>query len=159
MAACPQDQGQADLTRDHYQDLLDRFILPTFEGGGTHVNLSGVVLARHAPNKANAMKLIEWLVGPTAQQMYADLNYEYPVLAGVPVNATIKGWKDVIADNKLGIAAAKKRDPLIDEALETERLQISLQTNILTPYVKANGMGGCQVRNDLETLHRNCPPR
>ena len=55
--------------------------------------------------------------------------------------ATVKGWKDVIADPKLGIAAAKKRDPLIDEALETERLQISLQTNILTPYVKANGMG------------------
>ena len=47
----------------------------------------------------------------------------------------------MIADNKVGIAAAKKRDPLIDEALETERLQISLQTNILTPYVKANGMG------------------
>jgi len=57
------------------------------------------------------------------------------------IAATVKGWKDVIADNKLGIAAAKKRDPLIDEALETERLQISLQTNILTPYVKANGMG------------------
>src|SRR6185503_362183 len=55
--------------------------------------------------------------------------------------ATVKGWKDVIADNKLGITAAKKRDPLIDEALETERLQIALQTNILTPYVKANGMG------------------
>lgn len=57
------------------------------------------------------------------------------------IAATIKGWKDVIADNKLGIAAAKKKDPLIDEALETERLQISLQTNIFTPYVKANGMG------------------
>ncbi|MEI6202725.1 MAG: ABC transporter substrate-binding protein [Enhydrobacter sp.] len=57
------------------------------------------------------------------------------------IAATLKGWKDVIADNKLGIAAAKKKDPLIDEALETERLQISLQTNILTPYVKANGMG------------------
>jgi NitT/TauT family transport system substrate-binding protein len=57
------------------------------------------------------------------------------------VAATLKGWKDVIADNKLGIAAAKKRDPLIDEALETERLQISLQTNVLTPFVKANGMG------------------
>jgi len=57
------------------------------------------------------------------------------------IAATVKGWKDVIADNKLGIAAAKKKDPLIDEALETERLQISLQTNVLTPYVKANGMG------------------
>ena len=57
------------------------------------------------------------------------------------IAATVKGWKDVIADNKVGIAAAKKRDPLIDEALEAERLQISLQTNVLTPYVKANGMG------------------
>ena len=57
------------------------------------------------------------------------------------IAATLKAWKDVIADNKAGIAAATKRDPLIDEALELERLQISLQTNILTPYVKANGMG------------------
>jgi NitT/TauT family transport system substrate-binding protein len=57
------------------------------------------------------------------------------------IAATIKGWKDVIADNRLGIAAAKKRDPLIDDALETERLQISLNTNVLTPYVKENGMG------------------
>jgi len=55
--------------------------------------------------------------------------------------ATVKGWKDVIADPQLGIAAAKKRDPLIDEKLELERLQISLQTNIMTPWVKANGLG------------------
>ena len=55
--------------------------------------------------------------------------------------ATLKGWKDVIANPQLGIAAAKKRDPLIDEKLEMERLQISLETNILTPWVKANGMG------------------
>ena len=55
--------------------------------------------------------------------------------------ATLKGWKDVIANPQLGIAAAKKRDPLINEALELERLKISLETNIMTPYVKANGMG------------------
>jgi NitT/TauT family transport system substrate-binding protein len=57
------------------------------------------------------------------------------------IAATLKGWKDVIANNKVGIDAALKKDPLIDPALETERLQIALQTNILTPYVKANGMG------------------
>jgi len=57
------------------------------------------------------------------------------------IRATVKGWKDVVADPKAGIAAAKRRDPLIDEALEMERLQISLQTNIFTPWVKANGMG------------------
>jgi NitT/TauT family transport system substrate-binding protein len=71
------------------------------------------------------------------------------------VAATLKGWKDVIADNKAGIAAAKKRDPLIDEALETERLQLSLQTNIVTPYVKANGMGDvdpARFANSIKTV-------
>jgi len=69
-----------------------RVILPTFEGGGTHVNLSGVVLAKNAPNKANAIKLMEWLVGEKAQHMYADVNYEYPVLAGVSINPTIAAY-------------------------------------------------------------------
>ena len=46
------------------------------------MNLSGVVLTKHAPNKANAMKLIEWLVGEHAQHMHADMNYEYPIRAG-----------------------------------------------------------------------------
>ncbi|RQH07216.1 Fe(3+) ABC transporter substrate-binding protein [Bradyrhizobium sp. RP6] len=69
-----------------------RVILPTFEGGGTHVNLSGVLLAKHAPNKANGIKLIEWLVSEQAQQMYADQNYEYPVRGGVAVNSTIAGY-------------------------------------------------------------------
>ena len=57
------------------------------------------------------------------------------------IAATVKGWKDVIANPQLGIAAAKKRDPLINEKLELERLQISLDTNIMTPWVKTHGMG------------------
>ena len=69
-----------------------KVILPTFKDGGTHVNLSGIVLAKNSPNKANATKLIEWLVGEKAQQMYADMNYEYPLLAEIPVNKTIAGY-------------------------------------------------------------------
>jgi iron(III) transport system substrate-binding protein len=69
-----------------------RVILPTFQGGGTHVNLSGVVLAKNAPNKANAIKLMEWLAGDKAQHLYADVNYEYPVLDGIAVNKTIAGY-------------------------------------------------------------------
>ncbi len=69
-----------------------RVILPTFQGGGTHVNLSGVVLVKNAPNKANAVKLIEWLAGEKAQHIYADQNYEYPLLAEVAVNPTISGY-------------------------------------------------------------------
>jgi iron(III) transport system substrate-binding protein len=75
-----------------------KVILPTFEGGGTHVNVSGVVLAKHAPNPANAMKLIEWLVGDNAQHIYADINYEYPVRSGIAINPTIAGYGDLKAD-------------------------------------------------------------
>lgn len=69
-----------------------RVILPTFAGGGTHVNVSGVVLAKHAPNKANGLKLIEWLAGEKAQHMYADSNFEYPLRSGVAVNPIIVGY-------------------------------------------------------------------
>jgi iron(III) transport system substrate-binding protein len=76
-----------------------KVILPTFQGGGTHVNVSGVVLAKHAPNKANALKLMEWLVGERAQHMYADINYEYPLLSEVKVNATIAGYGTLKPDS------------------------------------------------------------
>ncbi|RZN19001.1 Fe(3+) ABC transporter substrate-binding protein [Bradyrhizobium sp. Leo121] len=87
-----------------------RVLLPTFEGGGTHVNLSGVLLAKHAPNKANAVKLIEWLAGEQAQQLYADQNYEYPVRTGVAVNSTIAGYGTLNADSLpiSKIAASRK---------------------------------------------------
>jgi iron(III) transport system substrate-binding protein len=76
-----------------------KVILPTFQGGGTHVNVAGVVLAKNAPNKANAVKLIEWLVGEKAQQMHADLNYEYPIRKDVPINKTIAGYGQLKPDS------------------------------------------------------------
>lgn len=75
-----------------------KVILPTFEGGGTHVNLSGVLLAKNAPHKANGVRLIEWLAGDEAQRIYADINYEYPVKAGIAVNPTIAGYGKLNAD-------------------------------------------------------------
>lgn len=75
-----------------------RVLLPTFQGGGTHVNLSGVLMAKNAPNKANALKLVEWLVDSKAQQMYANINYEYPVSAGIAVNPTIAGYGPLKSD-------------------------------------------------------------
>ncbi len=75
-----------------------RVILPTFKDGGTHVNLSGVVLLKHAPNKDNAVKLMEWLVGEKAQHMYADSNYEYPIRAGIAINETVAGYGRLTPD-------------------------------------------------------------
>lgn len=56
--------------------------------------------------------------------------------------AVVKGWRDAIKDPKAAIEALKKRDPLIDPALELDRLTMSINDNVLTPDVKAEGMGG-----------------
>ncbi len=64
-------------------------IMPTFPGGGTHVNISGASVAKNAPNKANAIKLLEYLVSNEAQAAYAKVNYEYPVRPGAQIDPII----------------------------------------------------------------------
>lgn len=64
-------------------------LLPVFEGGGTHVNVSGAAIAKHSPNKANAVKLLEFLVSDEAQAIYAEANFEYPVNAKAKLNPII----------------------------------------------------------------------
>lgn len=59
-----------------------KVILPTFSDGGTHVNVSGAAIAKHSPNKAEAVKLLEYLVSDEEQAIYAKGNYEYPVKPG-----------------------------------------------------------------------------
>jgi iron(III) transport system substrate-binding protein len=88
-----------------------RVVLPTFRDGGTHVNVSGVALMKHAPNRANAGKLAEWLVGDAAQALYARQNFEHPVRAGVELDPTVQSFgplkpdatplKDIAANRKL----------------------------------------------------------
>jgi iron(III) transport system substrate-binding protein len=64
-------------------------ILPTFAGGGTHVNISGASVAKHAPNRAAALRFLEYLVSNDAQKIYAEANFEYPVKAGAHVHPII----------------------------------------------------------------------
>lgn len=66
-------------------------IMPRFKGGGTHVNASGAALAKNAPNKANAVALLEYLVTDEAQAAYASADFEYPVAASAKVDGTIAG--------------------------------------------------------------------
>ncbi|PMK04485.1 Fe(3+) ABC transporter substrate-binding protein [Vibrio sp. 10N.261.55.A7] len=66
---------------------------------GTHVNISGMAMAKYSPNKENAQKLMEFLSGDTAQGMYAEVNYEYPVKAGVERSELVASWGDFKADD------------------------------------------------------------
>ena len=72
---------------------------------GTHVNVSGAGVTAHAKNRANAIKLLEFLSGLPAQQMFADTSLEYPVNPRAEVNAIVKAWGPFKQD-ELNVAAA-----------------------------------------------------
>lgn len=71
---------------------------PNQETTGTHVNISGMAMAKYAPNKDNAVKLMEFLSNDAAQSLYAEVNYEYPVKEGVKRSELVASWGDFKAD-------------------------------------------------------------
>lgn len=76
-------------------------VRPVFAGaadGGTHVNISGASVAKHAPNRDNAVKLLEYLVSDQAQSLYARANYEYPVKAGVELDPVVASFGEMKID-------------------------------------------------------------
>jgi iron(III) transport system substrate-binding protein len=84
-------------------------ILATFSAGGTHVNISGAAIAKHAPNRASALKLLEYLVSNEAQALYARVNFEYPVRNGAAVDPIIADFGTLRPDTLDLVAIAKHR--------------------------------------------------
>ena len=88
-----------------------KVILPTFEdGAGMHVNINGAAVAKNAPNKANAIKLMEFMVSPEAQAIYARANYEYPVVEGAEIDPIIAGLGELKVDPLPLTEAAANRE-------------------------------------------------
>lgn len=78
-----------------------KVLRPTFsseKSQGTHVNISGAALAKHAPNKEHAVQLLEYLVSDKAQSLYAKANYEYPVKKGVELDPVVASFGELIID-------------------------------------------------------------
>jgi len=71
---------------------------PNQDGRGVHVNVSGIGMTAHARHKANAIKLMEFLVSEESQQWYAEVNHEYPVREGVAISDTLKSWGSFKSD-------------------------------------------------------------
>ena len=65
---------------------------------GTHVNISGAGVGRFAPNPGNAVRLLEFLVSPEAQRIYAEVVYEFPVRRGVPASDAVAAFGAFEAD-------------------------------------------------------------
>ena len=85
--------GECDVSignHYYYQKMLDdpkqkpwadsvRVVFPNQDGRGAHVNISGASLVKGAPNRANAIALLEFLSSSEGQGLYARVNGEYPV--------------------------------------------------------------------------------
>ena len=84
-------------------------IFPTFENGLTHVNISGIALAKNAPNRDNAVKLIQFLASHEAQQVYAEKNFEYPVEPGLAPSDVVKAFGELKSDTLPLADIAKNR--------------------------------------------------
>ena len=94
-----------------------RIVFPVFEGGGTHMNISGVAMTKAAPNHDAALKLMEWLSSEQAQKIYAETNYEFPVEPGVERSALVKSWGEFTPDS-LALADVAAQRPAALKLIE-----------------------------------------
>ena len=65
----------------------------------THINVSGIGLTKHAKNRENAVKLMEYLSSEEAQEFFAEANYEYPANPNVEPSDLLKSWGNFEAQN------------------------------------------------------------
>lgn len=107
----------SDPEQKDYADAV-RIVFPVFDGGGTHMNISGIAMTKAAPNHDAALKLMEWLSSDKAQKIYAETNFEFPVKPGVPRSDLVQSWGEFTPDTlTLAEVAAQRPDALklIDE--------------------------------------------
>jgi iron(III) transport system substrate-binding protein len=69
-----------------------KILFPNAGDRGTHINVSGIALTKHAQNRENAIKLMEFLASTEAQRIYATTNNEYPVNPAVEPSAIVSSW-------------------------------------------------------------------
>ena len=86
----PEQKDWANAVRAQFLDQ---------DGRGNHVNISGAAVIKDAKNRDNAVALLEFLAGDKAQSMYATVNFELPVKAGVGTDPYIESWGPFKADS------------------------------------------------------------
>ncbi|MBH44603.1 MAG: Fe(3+) ABC transporter substrate-binding protein [Gammaproteobacteria bacterium] len=69
-----------------------KVLFPNQNDRGSHINISGAAVTKHAKNTGNAIKLIEYLASDRAQEIYAKKNHEYPIRNNIPVSEIVKSW-------------------------------------------------------------------
>ncbi|WP_454865153.1 extracellular solute-binding protein [Pseudomonas rhizophila] len=112
------DAGQCDvgLVNTYYFGRLHKdnpalkvkLFWPNQGDRGVHVNLSGAGLTKYAPHAAAAQKLLEWMTTPEAQNLFADVNQEFPANPQVKPSSEVAAWGSFKADS-IPVEVAGKR--------------------------------------------------
>jgi len=76
-----------------------KVLFPDTNGRGTHVNLSGMAMAKYAPNRENALALMEFLSSAEAQEIYAKQVFEYPVKPGTVPSQIVQSFGNFVPDS------------------------------------------------------------
>jgi iron(III) transport system substrate-binding protein len=94
-------------------------LFPNQQGYGAHVNISGMAMAKNAPNRDAAIQLMEFLASKEAQQLYAEINNEYPVGADTPWSPLMQSWGKFKADELPLVEIAGHRVRALEIVYET----------------------------------------
>ncbi|MCB1503401.1 MAG: Fe(3+) ABC transporter substrate-binding protein [Hyphomicrobiaceae bacterium] len=86
-----------------------KLLFPNAADRGTHVNISGAVLAKHAPHKEQGLKLIDFLASHEGQMIYAEQVNEYPLDKDVPISKQVQAWGEMKPDTLPLTEVAKNR--------------------------------------------------
>lgn len=73
--------------------------------GGVHVNVSGGGVLKHAPHPEEALRFLEWLSSAEAQNLFADVNLEYPANPEVESHPTVQSWGEFLS-NPINVSKA-----------------------------------------------------
>jgi iron(III) transport system substrate-binding protein len=82
----------SDKTKDQQVVNTVKPFFPNQADRGAHVNVSGAVVAKYAPNYDEAIRLLEFLVSDQAQSYYAKINHEFPVVESAAVSSVIRSF-------------------------------------------------------------------
>ena len=79
------------------------------DSSGVHINISGIGLTKHAPNRDEAIRLMEWMSTELPQQVLAEQNLEYPVNPAVQPTGLVTGWGEFRSDDlNVSVAGARQ---------------------------------------------------
>ena len=102
LAALGEGVGAVGIVNSYYfgrlmkknPDLPLKLFWPDQQGAGVHVNISGAAMTAHVKHEQAALKLLEWLAGREAQELFANSNMEYPVVPQAKLASEVASWGD-----------------------------------------------------------------